>query len=247
MRPLLILAFLAAPALAIDVQVPPRAEVVERSSDRVQDYRIPLSALQDSGRDIRVDQLETLSGTRERLTLKLPRDTDVDQVFNQLKQADAVFECAARSCGRSNIWANNLYQIRQLYGRDRFQRYQAVAVPGGWRTLYVIERGNRDVYAHIEQVLDAQTLIGRAQAVAFDLSTPSLIDVNALAQAIDAQPNLNWVLQIEVAGSEGVAGLNREADALAQRLVDAVGSLPVRVRNLGATGRDEITLVGFTP
>ena len=242
-----LMALLATPAWAFNLDLPPRAQVVDRSSSAVEDYRVPLSALQDSGRDIRVDRVEVLSGTRERLTLKMPRDSDVDSVFTQLKQAQPAFECEARACGRSNLWANNLYGIRQLYGRDRFQRYQAVAIPGGWQTLYVIERGNQEIYAHLERVVDAQASVGVALALSVDPKSPGLLDQPALRARVQAQPELDWVVQVETGGDQPVGELNRRAEALSARLSQLLQGLPIRVRNLGATGREAVTLTGFQP
>ena len=177
----------------------------------------------------------------------MPRDSDVDSVFTQLKQAQPAFECEARACGRSNLWANNLYGIRQLYGRDRFQRYQAVALPGGWQTLYVIERGNQEIYAHLERVVDAQASVGVALALSVDPKSPGLLDQPALRARVQAQPELDWVLQVETGGDQPVGELNRRAEALSARLSQLLQGLPIRVRNLGATGREAVTLTGFQP
>ena len=234
-------------AQAIEVELPPRATVIDRSIDSVELYQVPLSGVQESGRDLRIESSTTLSGQRERLTMEFPRGTQIDAIFDQLSLPNPVFECQARACGRSNLWANTLYQIPQLYGRDRNQRYQAVQTDQGLRTLYVIERGTQEVYAHLERISDS----AGAGVVALDveLEQGGLLpaSLSALREAVEARPALRWELHVRISGNEGYAQALGQSRDIARGLTQQVASIGINVKNQGPSESTQITLLGFQP
>lgn len=76
----------------------------------------------------------------------------------QAKGAQVLFECSGRSCGRSNVWANQIFNQATLYGRDSDQDYLAAAFVGDngetWLTLvYTVTRGNQREYVWVEHLL----------------------------------------------------------------------------------------------
>ena len=60
------------------------------------------------------------------------------------------FTCRGRDCGRSNGWANQVFGQAILYGPEANQFYIAADQDGELVSAYVIERGNRRIYAHVE-------------------------------------------------------------------------------------------------
>ncbi|MGB1949344.1 MAG: DUF4892 domain-containing protein [Marinobacter sp.] len=75
----------------------------------------------------------------------------------QARGAQVLFECSGRSCGRSNVWANQIFDQATLYGRDADQDYLVAAVtdPSGntWLTLvYTVTRGNQREYVWVEHL-----------------------------------------------------------------------------------------------
>ncbi|AZT84048.1 DUF4892 domain-containing protein [Marinobacter sp. NP-4(2019)] len=91
----------------------------------------------------------------------------------QARGAQVLFECSGRSCGRSNVWANQIFDQYTLYGRDADQDYLVAAVTGEsgvtWLTLvYTVTRGTQREYVWIEH-LEA----GRGAAI------PGLDSINA--------------------------------------------------------------------
>lgn len=76
----------------------------------------------------------------------------------QTRGAQILFECSGRSCGRSNVWANQIFDQSKLYGRDSNQDY---VVAGSidengqpWLTLvYTVTRGNQREYVWVEQLV----------------------------------------------------------------------------------------------
>src|SRR5690606_30975595 len=60
-----------------------------------------------------------------------------------------------RNCGSSNSWANDQFQIKQLYGLDQDQYYGIFELVDdqdqlNYFALYTVRRGNQRVYAHLE-------------------------------------------------------------------------------------------------
>lgn len=75
----------------------------------------------------------------------------------QARGAQVLFECRGRGCGRSNVWANQIFDQSTLYGRDADQDYLVAAVTGEsgttWLTLvYTVTRGTQREYAWIEHL-----------------------------------------------------------------------------------------------
>lgn len=71
--------------------------------------------------------------------------------------ARVLFECSGISCGRSNVWANQVFDQSVLYGRDATQDYLVagvVAEDGSrWLTsVYTVTRGNLREYVWVEHL-----------------------------------------------------------------------------------------------
>lgn len=79
------------------------------------------------------------------------------QTLLQGRGAQVLFECSGRSCGRSNVWANQIFDQSTLYGRDADQDYLVAAVTGesgkNWLTLvYTVTRGSQREYVWVEHL-----------------------------------------------------------------------------------------------
>lgn len=71
--------------------------------------------------------------------------------------ASVLFECTGIACGRSNVWANQIFQQARLLGRDANQDYLVTAISGSdgnnWLTLvYTVTRGNLREYVWVEHL-----------------------------------------------------------------------------------------------
>lgn len=79
------------------------------------------------------------------------------QSLLQARGARVLFECSGRACGRSNVWANQVFDQATLYGRDSDQDYLVAAATGEsgktWLTLvYTVTRGSQREYAWVEHL-----------------------------------------------------------------------------------------------
>ncbi len=139
------------------------ARLVFSLAEEVTRYDFVLGAVERSGGAMRAKRSVRLAGQVDRLTFEIPDGISPDEVVEhyraQLAGQDyrVLFECRARDCGKSTVWANSVFGRATLYGPDRNQRYLAArrqldADRERLVAIYVIQRGNRKVYAHLEIV-----------------------------------------------------------------------------------------------
>lgn len=75
----------------------------------------------------------------------------------QARGAQVLFQCSGRGCGRSNVWANQIFDQSTLYGSDNNQDYLVAGSvdENGQPSLtlvYTVTRGNQREYVWVEQL-----------------------------------------------------------------------------------------------
>lgn len=132
-----------------------------RVDQEVAHYDFVLGAVERTGGAMRAKRSVRLAGRVEKMTFEIPAGISTEEVAEhyrgQLAKQDyrVLFECRARECGKSTVWANSVFGQATLYGPDSYQRYLAARrqLDGDDERLvaiYVTRRGNRKVYAHVE-------------------------------------------------------------------------------------------------
>ena len=104
-------------------------------------------------RNVRVEHEVRAAASREWATYEMPSGTQPEEVIEhylRVLDTEPLFSCRGRDCGRSNLWANEIFKRAILYGPDANQFYFAGEKDQALVALYVIERGNKRVYAHLE-------------------------------------------------------------------------------------------------
>lgn len=112
-----------------------------------------VSAVEKIRRELRIERKLRLDATAVRITYQIPAGVPLSEVIDHYERAlgsEALFSCRGRDCGRSNGWANQVFGQAILYGPEANQFYIAADVGGELVSAYVIERGNRRIYAHVE-------------------------------------------------------------------------------------------------
>lgn len=126
-------------------------------------HRVLLSAVREVNNEIRSASMVRLAvqgvGQRLQISPDSGRDEARDYYLQELAARNAVtlFDCTGRDCGRSNVWANQIFNEATLYGRDADQDYLAAAyrdAEGAIQVVlvYTVTRGNQREYAWIEQL-----------------------------------------------------------------------------------------------
>lgn len=199
------------------LEVYPRANILEESEAEVEDYRLATSAARRVGGRWAGDELRQ-NGMLSRITMQIPEGHGPEDVYHYYRQrlmaADTrvLYQCRERNCGSSNSWANDVFEVKLLYGLDQHQYYGLfeIVTDGdllNYLAVYTVRRGNRRVYAHLELLKTEQASSAAA------VSNPAAI-----------------VEQLRDQGYYPVAGLQLKGDDLliqaqqVQALVAALGS-----------------------
>lgn len=137
-----------------------QSKIVGYSQLVTADYLLALGAPKTVNAVMVLEYSERLVGDLTRITYRAPDDYSSEDMFahfsSQLNQLPhkVLFECHARKCGSSNEWANRIFNIRKLYGPERYQHYLAVQIDAQqgplFVALYSIKRGNKRVYTQLD-------------------------------------------------------------------------------------------------
>lgn len=192
-----------------------------------------------------------VSGTRS--THEIGLDVTVAEVFDYYisrykpKIIRQLFSCEALDCGSSAQWANSYFGVRELYGPDREQRLSVLLIEEAGQqqliTLYVIQRGNRKVYAHLDSfdlMQPLQIASPRVQALGtvFDLDNIRSDELRDLARKIREEQNKGgqiWLVghaygSADADENQSMAAKN--AEALFEKL-SLLGLTSLNVRSVG--------------
>jgi hypothetical protein len=157
------------------------------NDDRFLPREYALGRVDRTRRDVRVEHEVRASAAREWATYEMPAGTVPEDVISHYMDrvgGDSLFSCRGRDCGRSNYWANNIFKQAILYGPDRGQFYFAGEYEETLIALYIIERGNKRIYAHLEVLRpESQIAVGRNEEILARLAGDGLVVVDGLTPA----------------------------------------------------------------
>ena len=158
---------MAAPAMANPYAEPPepfRQSSLEKSTEiESSGHLVLFSPLREIRSEIRSEVMARLpvSGTGQlfEVSADASREEARDHYLQVLGERGAaiLFQCEGIACGRSNVWANQVFQQSQLLGRDTNQDYLVAGAMDStgkrWLTLvYTVTRGNRREYVWVEHL-----------------------------------------------------------------------------------------------
>ena len=184
-------------------------------------YEFVTGRVDRSQRDRRIDSAQRIAGRLVRVTYRLPTGTRYEDVIGHYQSlvadqdGEVVFTCRGRDCGRSTVWANDVFGVKELMAPDSAQFYLAAAMGKRLAAIYVVQRGNRRVYVHLEV---AQTADAEVQDVA------GLLARKGFAVLADVTPASDGTL----ASSEitALAALAQQLSAVAGGPLHVVCHLP---------------------
>ncbi|WP_286806852.1 MULTISPECIES: DUF4892 domain-containing protein [unclassified Marinimicrobium] len=140
----------------------PEARVMMREYRPDQTYVLALSTFKKVGGTWSAEREQRVQGNVLRRTLELPSGFSAREGFRFYEEqlisgrARELFACEERECGGSINWANNHFNVIQLYGLDQFQYYSVYEVVRDdtvyYASLYSVRRGNRRVYVQLDLV-----------------------------------------------------------------------------------------------
>lgn len=119
-------------------------------------YELVTGRVDRSGRTVRVDDSMRLPAEVVRVTYRAADGTRFEDVVEHYRDqvvgrgATVAFTCRARDCGRSTSWANSIFGVKELVAPDSSQFYLAATLGRELVAVYVVQRGSRRVYAHLD-------------------------------------------------------------------------------------------------
>ncbi|WP_299196895.1 DUF4892 domain-containing protein [uncultured Amphritea sp.] len=224
----------------------PLSWIVSYNTRTVPEYALATGPMRKIGGIIAPELDKRIKGELTRITYRLPDIDTPDQAFNyylkllQSMQAKILFQCSSRQCGSSNQWANNYFEVAELYGLDRSQFFLSASAGNLQLALYTVKRGNRRVYVHIDLI---EPLKQTSETLAADLQQQGfswLNDSEQLEPLIDFMSN-NPQQSILIGSYNKASGvaldelLSRSSNAAVevQDLLIEAGIEPARVSNVG--------------
>lgn len=246
----------------------PDAQIVDFRTPGVTNYRLALDRMQRVNGRVSAGKEERVRGTLTRITYSIPEGYFGEDVFDYysdqlLSAGPELFRCQGRGCGSSNFWANDVFENRILYGPEAEQYYMVSSVANAndsisaYMALYVITRGNRRVYAHLDilelnetssdvpsttpQALALQIQQeGSAQlhGIAFDAQDQLLDEggVELLRETLRNEPLMRVYIVSHLGGEEALAQLLERSELRAQAIVDALVDMQIDASRMSAQG-----------
>ncbi|WP_339064644.1 DUF4892 domain-containing protein [Teredinibacter turnerae] len=165
--------------------------------------------------------------------------------------ARLLFLCDGLDCGSSNVWANEVFEVKQLYGLDQTQAYRAwelkVERGAAFLVAYLAQRGNGRLYAQVELLTIAgvdrlhlhasrASILNTLNAAGYYTLADVPEDVSALADALISRPTLTVYLVGHAYGREPLAVLVSRSQQLARQLKEKLEAQGVRATQLIAEG-----------
>lgn len=142
------------------VELHPQASVLYEDAHLPKsDYVLALGKYKKRNNRWRPNESLAVKGSLSRYTVELPKNYSVEDVFAFYTQqlpstTKTLFRCLERACGESNNWANDHFQIKQLYGLDETQYYGVFEFTHmgvqHYATIYSVRRGNRRLYVQLD-------------------------------------------------------------------------------------------------
>lgn len=169
----------------------PEASVERFQRSSVIDHRLVTGSLKTVNSRLQIDDVQRISGELLQITYRIPDGYTPREVFDHYRtlvsraEGRVLYECRARECGASSLWANQVFKVAELYGPDQHQYYQVALLTTEQGTFtvafYSIQRGNRRVYLHLELM---------------KLDSPGLADLSVNPQTLLAtlRQDGHWVM-----------------------------------------------------
>ncbi|WLQ15479.1 DUF4892 domain-containing protein [Hahella aquimaris] len=149
----------------------PQADVVGDRAVNAPEYRLATGPLASLGSAVRPEKEERVSGQLTQKSYEISQVHEPREVMQHylkvLQDLDAniLYRCEGRGCGRSNDWANVIFKRSYLYGLDDYQQYLAATFQARDAAyavaIYTVRRANQRVFAHVElvELSDAQVAL----------------------------------------------------------------------------------------
>lgn len=170
-------------AAQIDKEIFAGQRVLFNRQEPVSSKRLTLGSYKKINAQWVVEKEQRFDASLQSFTFELSDTYTLDSAWREVqsyfadKKSLLLFECEGLNCGSSSAWANERFHVQQLYGQDASQRYQVRKIEQGaenyYASLYLVQRGNRRIYFHVELLFPADA--GIAVLPTLDVAVKSFV------------------------------------------------------------------------
>lgn len=206
---------IASTGIALSDELSEQRLMFSSSKDKTR-YDIALGNFKRINSEWRVEKEISEEGFLERNTFEFRSGVSFSEAWRMLNthfvqtNSEELYHCSGLDCGNSNVWANDYFGIKQLYGLDQSQRYKVIKSMNVdsvvYHILYLVKRGNRRIHAQVD------ALFVKNNTMTADYSADNII--TALEQ------NFFWVFPSELSVERN--GTWQETVTILQEVIDAI-------------------------
>ena len=174
-------------------------------------YRFVTAPVDRIRQDLRIEGVR-VSGPVQRVTYRIPDGEQLDDIAAHYREildaggSGIVFSCEGPDCGRSTIWAHDVFGIPILVAPNRSQAFLSapVMIDGVEKlvSVYAVQRGNRRLYAHVEVVVpDGEVVFDTNRTLAETLARTGFVVIDGVVP-----DEVGALTEDAIASIEAVAG-----------------------------------------
>ena len=216
--------------------------VLERAwSEERSNHPIIINRMKKVNGVVLSDEAQWLAGKLIRQLYRLPPGQSSATAFEfyvaDFEQAGVrqLFSCSSFSCGESNFWANDVFEIPVLYGQNRQQHYFIGEKQGTYYSVYTVKRGNGRIYALVDvfapgtpkqaddSVSSNQLNRYGYQDIALEQTDIAVMGQSILLPLLQQNPSLQLLLQFRSPVPADMAAFDqqsRKLDVQGQKLLE---------------------------
>ena len=155
----LVVSILMSPmAIAGDINIPayPGSQLETTKNKVEQNHPVITDRMKKVNGVVTSDSAQWLQGQLHRQLYQIVQGHTGESAYRHFtsifKQMGVIerYSCSSFSCGGSNFWANDIFDIARLYGLDRYQYYFIGERDGQYFSVYTVRRGNGRTYALVD-------------------------------------------------------------------------------------------------
>ena len=148
--------FVSHVSVAETLPVYPNATLERSEQGSQQSHPIIVNRMKKVNGAVISDDARWLNGELSRTLYQLPQGQSSESGYDFFIDKFAglgvkeLFSCRSFSCGESNFWANDIFNIALLYGQNRQQLYFMGEKQGVYYSVYSVQRGNGRIYTLVD-------------------------------------------------------------------------------------------------
>lgn len=146
----------------VNVPPPKGAVLLDEIVSESGEYQVMLAPIKRLIGQMQTDRSQSVAGQRTFGTWEWSRKGTLDSVIRHfdkyINSQDVIFRCTGRDCGANQLWANEIFDVARLVGRDSKQFYLVAKHHSpnnktvAFDLVYAVQRNRHLIMIHVERV-----------------------------------------------------------------------------------------------